>query len=147
MSEIIEDFYNKLKNITSGFASMAYEALGYRETEIVKLDILLAGEEISSLSRLAVKEKAEREGRRLVERIKEVIPREQFRVAIQAVIGGKIVARETKSAARKDVTKGLYGGDVTRKRKVLEKQKKGKGRLAQHGKVRIDSDTMMKIFS
>ena len=147
LSEIIEDFYNQLKNVTSGFASMAYEILEHREAEVVKLDILLAGGDIPSLSRLVVKEKAESEGRRLVEKIKEVIPREQFAVAIQAVIGGKVIARETKPAARKDVTAKLYGGDVTRKRKLLEKQKKGKGRLAQHGKVSIDSDTMMKIFS
>ncbi|OGZ58056.1 MAG: elongation factor 4 [Candidatus Spechtbacteria bacterium RIFCSPHIGHO2_01_FULL_38_11] len=147
LSEIIEGFYNQLKNVTSGFGSMAYEMLDSRFAEIVKLDILLAGNEAPSLSRLVVKEKAESEGRRLVEKIKNVIPREQFAVAIQAVIGGKVVARETKPAARKDVTAKLYGGDVTRKRKLLEKQKKGKGRLEKHGRVNIDSDTMMKIFS
>jgi len=147
LSEIIEDFYNQLKNTTSGFGSMAYEMLGPREAQVVKLDILLAGDEIPSLSRLVVKEKAESEGRRLVEKIKQVIPREQFAVAIQATIGGKIVARETKPAARKDVTAGLYGGDVTRKKKQLQKQKKGKGRLKEQGKVQISSSTMLKIFS
>lgn len=147
LSEIIEDFYNSLKNTTSGYASMAYEILDYRVTEIVKLDILLAGDEMSALSRLVVKEKAEKEARRLVERIKEVLPRQLFVVAIQATVGGKIIARETKSAARKDVTGYLYGGDITRKKKLLEKQKKGKKRMAKHGKVNIDPETMMRIFN
>lgn len=147
LSEIIEDFYNNLKNITSGYASMAYEVLDHRLTEIVKLDILLAGDEVPSLSRLVVKEKVEKEGRRLAGRIKEVLPRQLFVVAIQAVVGGKIIARETKPAARKDVTGYLYGGDITRKKKLLEKQKKGKKRRAQYGKVNIDPETMMKIFN
>ena len=147
LSEIIEDFYNSLKNTTSGYASMAYEILDYRVTEIVKLDILLAGDEMPALSRLVVREKVEQVGRRLAERIKEVLPRQLFAVAIQAVVGGKIIARETKPAARKDVTGYLYGGDITRKKKLLEKQKKGKKRMAKHGKVNIDPETMMKIFS
>ena len=107
----------------------------------------MAGDEIPSLSRLVVKEKVEFEAHRLVEKIKNIIPREQFAVAIQAAVGGKVMARETKSAARKDVTAKLYGGDVTRKRKLLEKQKKGKKRLGKYGKIKIDPDTMMKIFS
>lgn len=144
--EIISDFYENLKNITSGFASMAYELIDYRKVNLVKLDILLAGDEVSALSRLVEKEKSESEGRKLVEKIKKVIPAEQFTVAIQAVIGGKIIARETKSARRKDVTAGLYGGDYTRKKKQLQKQKKGKERLKKFGKVDISTDVMMKIF-
>ena len=146
LSEIIEGFYNQLKNVTSGFGSMAYEMLDSRFAEIVKLDILLAGNEAPSLSRLVVKEKAESEGRRLVEKIKNVIPREQFAVAIQAVIGGKVVARETKPAARKDVTAKLYGGDVTRKRKLLEKQKEGKKRMKQVGSVEIPPEAFFNVL-
>ena len=125
---------------------MAYELIDYRKVNLVKLDILLAGDEVSALSRLVEKEKSESEGRKLVEKIKKVIPAEQFTVAIQAVIGGKIIARETKSARRKDVTAGLYGGDYTRKKKQLQKQKKGKERLKKFGKVDISTDVMMKIF-
>jgi GTP-binding protein LepA len=146
LSEIIENFYNDLKNVTRGYASMAWSFYQNRPARIVKLDILLAGDKILSLSRLVANEKVQSEASRLVKRIKDVVPRQQFAFAIQAAVGGKIIARETKSAARKDVTAGLYGGDITRKRKQLEKQKKGKKRLAQHGKVRLDSATMMKIF-
>ncbi|MEX2145170.1 MAG: translation elongation factor 4 [Candidatus Spechtbacterales bacterium] len=146
LSEIISDFYDRLKNTTSGYGSMAYDILEYRPVEIVKLDILLAGTEVAALSRLIPANGAEKDGRRLVERIKKVLPAEQFSVAIQAVVGGKIIARETRKAMRKDVTAGLYGGDVTRKRKVLEKQKKGKKRLSQMGAVQLDTKTLMKIF-
>lgn len=146
LAEIISDFYDRLKNTTSGYGSMSYEILEYRPIKIVKVDVLLAGNEISALSRLVPEQGAEKEGRQLVERIKNVIPAEQFAVAIQAMVGGKIIARETRKAMRKDVTAGLYGGDVTRKRKVLEKQKKGKKRLGQVGVVRLDTKTLMKIF-
>ncbi|OGZ60617.1 MAG: elongation factor 4 [Candidatus Spechtbacteria bacterium RIFCSPLOWO2_01_FULL_43_12] len=146
LAEIISDFYDRLKNTTSGYGSMSYSISGYRPVEIVKLDILLAGDDIPALSRLIPANNADKEGRRLVERIKNVLPAEQFSVAIQAVIGGKIIARETRKAMRKDVTSGLYGGDVTRKRKVLEKQKKGKKRLGSTGAVRLDTKTLMKIF-
>lgn len=146
LSEIITAFYDNLKNATSGFGSMAYKLLEYRTTKIEKLDILLAGEEVPSLSRLVPKEKLEKEARRLVEKIKLVIPQEQFAVAIQASVGGKIIARETKSALKKNVIAGLYGGDYTRKRKLLEKQKKGKKKLKKVGKVSVDSDTMIKLF-
>ncbi|MDX1535143.1 MAG: translation elongation factor 4 [Candidatus Spechtbacterales bacterium] len=146
LAEIISDFYDNLKNVTSGFGSMAYEFIDKREVDLVKLDILLAGDEVPALARLVPKDEADKSGRKLVEKIKKVLPPEQFAVAIQAAIGGKIIARETKSALRKDVTAGMYGGDYTRKRKLLEKQKKGKKRMKKEGSVDLDTDTMMKIF-
>lgn len=146
LADIISDFYDNLKNTTSGYGSMFYEIAEYREEDIVKMDILLAGDEIPALSRLVPREKAQSEGRKVAEKIKEVLPPEQFAVAIQAAIGGKVIARETKSAMRKDVTAGLYGGDYSRKRKQLEKQKKGKKRLKEQGNVELDSETLMKIF-
>ncbi|MEX0877352.1 MAG: translation elongation factor 4 [Candidatus Spechtbacterales bacterium] len=146
LADIISDFYDNLKNTTSGYGSMSYEITGYRPVDIVKLDILLAGEPVAALARMVPKDYAEKEGRKLAEKIKNVLPAEQFAVAIQAAVGGKIVARETRSAMRKDVTAGLYGGDYTRKRKQLEKQKKGKKRLKEQGKVDLDTDTLMKIF-
>ncbi|MEX0870060.1 MAG: translation elongation factor 4 [Candidatus Spechtbacterales bacterium] len=146
LAEIISDFYDNLKNVTSGFGSMSYELIGYRIVDLVKLDILLAGDEVSALARFVPREHAEKDGRKIVEKIKKVLPAEQFAVAIQAAIGGKIIARETRSAMRKDVTAGLYGGDYTRKRKQLEKQKKGKKRMKDQGRVQLDTDTMMKIF-
>ena len=144
--DIISDFYDRLKNITSGFGSMSYELLDYRRIDIVRLDILLAGDKIESLSRLVPRERAERDGRKIARKIKDIIPAEQFSVAIQAVVGGKIVARETKSAMRKHVTGNLYGGDYSRKKKLLEKQKKGKKRLREHGKVGLNADILIKLF-
>lgn len=144
--DIISDFYDRLKNITSGFGSMSYELLDYRRADIVRLDILLAGDKIEALSRLVPRERAERDGRNLALKIKNIIPAEQFTVAIQAMVGGKIVARETKSAMRKHVTGNLYGGDYSRKKKLLEKQKRGKKRLREHGKVGLDADILIKLF-
>ncbi len=144
--EIISDFYDNLKNATSGFGSMAYEMAGYAEAEIIKLDILLAGEQIPSLSRLVHKDRAEEEGRRIVKKIKEVLPPEQFAVPIQAAIGGKVIARETKPALKKKVTEGLYGGDFSRKKKQLQKQKKGKKKMEEQGRIKLDTNTMIKIF-
>ena len=146
LSEIITDFYDKLKSVTSGFASLAYELIGTREADVVKMDILLAGEKVETLARVVPRARAYEEGKKIVEKLKEVIPAEQFAVAIQAAIGGKIIARETRGAMHKDVTGYLYGGDYTRKRKLLEKQKKGKKRLREHGKVHLDSETFMKLF-
>lgn len=146
LAEIITDFYDKLKSVSSGFASLAHEALDMREANVVKMDILLAGEEVESLARVVIKERAAEEGKKMVEKIKDVIPAEQFAVSIQAAIGGKIIARETRGAMKKDVTGYLYGGDYSRKKKLLEKQKKGKKRMRAHGRVHLDSETFMKLF-
>ena len=146
LADIISDFYDGLKNATSGFGSLSYHTVEYRDANVVKLDILLAGDMVEALSRIVPSARAEYEGRRLVEKIKNSIPREQFAVAIQAAVGGKIIARETKPAARKNVTAGLYGGDFSRKKKQLEKQKKGKKRLKQFGTVQLDSATLIQLF-
>lgn len=146
LCEIITDFYDRLKSASSGFASAAYTSIGTREADVLKMDILLAGEKLESLSRIVPRERIGEEGKRIVEKIKKILPAEQFAIAIQAAVGGKIIARETRGAMRKDVTGYLYGGDYTRKRKLLEKQKKGKKRLRERGKVHLSSETFMKIF-
>ncbi|OGY56521.1 MAG: elongation factor 4 [Candidatus Colwellbacteria bacterium RBG_13_48_8] len=133
LSELILDFDDKLKSASQGFASFSYEPSGYEETELRRMDIFLAGELIPGLSRVVHRDDVESDGRRMVERLKELLPKRQFVQAIQAKVGGKIVARENVGAARKDVTAPLYGGDITRKRKLLEKQKKGKKKLAGIG--------------
>src|SRR3989344_8948713 len=121
LSEMITDFYDKLKSVSSGFASLDWEFLEFREVEAVRVDILVGGEKVDALSQIVVREKAESAGRRIAEKLKEVLPRQNFEIAIQAVIGGKVIARETVSSYRKDVTAKLYGGDRTRKDKLLEK--------------------------
>ncbi|MBI1888560.1 MAG: elongation factor 4 [Candidatus Spechtbacteria bacterium] len=146
LAEIITDFHDTLKSVSSGFASLSYEFAGTREADVVKMDILLAGEKIETLARIVPRDSAYEAGKRIVGKLKEIMPPEQFAVAIQAAVGGKIIARETKSAMRKDVTGYLYGGDYTRKRKLLEKQKKGKKRLGEHAHVRLDNETLMKLF-
>lgn len=146
LSDIISHFYNDVKNATAGFGSVAYAISEYKDADIVKMDILLAGEVIESLSRFVPRIYVESEARRVVEKIKDIIPSEQFAVAIQAAVGGKIIARATKTATKKNVTAGLYGGDFSRKKKQLQKQKKGKKRLEKFGKVQLDSDTLIKIF-
>lgn len=146
LAEVVSDFYDRLKSISSGYASFDYELAGWEEVEAVKMDILVAGDVVDALSQIVVKKKAEETGRKLVDKLKEVLPRQNFEVSIQAAIGGKIIARADVPAFRKDVTAKLYGGDVTRKNKLLDKQKKGKKRLKQFGKVQIPQEAFLSIL-
>ncbi len=146
LNEIIIDFYDKLKNNTAGYASMNYQITDYRPGDLVKMDILVAGENIEAFGRIVHKDKACSEGRAIVKKLKQVIPKQLFAVSLQAAINGKIVARENISARRKDVTGYLYGGDYTRKRKLLEKQKKGKKKMKTLGKVNIPQDVFFKVL-
>ena len=147
LREVIVNFYDNLKSSTQGYASMNYEILDYQRADLVKLDILVAGEKQGGLSRIAPKDSAEQEGRVLVKKLKELLPPQQFSVSLQAMVQGRIIARETVKARRKDVTAGLYGGDYTRKRKLLEKQKKHKKALKEQGRVKIPPEVYLKILS
>ena len=138
MSTILTDFYDKIKSATSGYASLSYDFLDYRPAEVVRLDIMVAEELIEPLSVIVYKDEAFRRGRAIVESLKETLPPQMFMVKLQAAVGGKIIAAERLAALRKDVTAKLYGGDVTRKRKLLEKQKKGKKKMAAMGKGKVD---------
>jgi len=146
LSDILVDFHDRLKSVSEGYASMNYEFLGFRTGDLIKLQILIAGESIEAFSKIVPKNKAYNEGNMLVKKLKEIIPRQNFAVALQAAIGGKIIARETIPAMRKDVTAKLYGGDVTRKNKLLDKQKKGKKKRAAFGRIQLDSDVYLKMF-
>lgn len=146
LREIIGTFYENLLNVTQGFASMTYRETGYRPAELQKLEILIAGRIEEAFSRILPRQKVQSEGKRMVEKLKEVLPPQMFAVAIQAAVGGKIIARETISARRKDVIAPLYGGDYTRKKKLLEKQKKGKKEMKERGKLKIPSDVFLKVF-
>ncbi|MDZ4225589.1 MAG: elongation factor 4, partial [Candidatus Andersenbacteria bacterium] len=146
LRELVVDLYDHLKSVTAGYGSMSYELTEWRDADVVKLAVMVNHETVEALSVIVARSRSEAIGRRMVKKLKEVIPRQLFAIPIQAAIGGNIIARETLPAMRKDVTGYLYGGDVTRKRKLLEKQKKGKKRMGQQGKVKIPTQAYLAVL-
>ncbi|MCK5097076.1 MAG: elongation factor 4, partial [Desulfobacteraceae bacterium] len=146
LAEVIYEFYDHLKSVTQGYGSFDYEIADYQKTDLVKLDFLVNQERVDALSRLIHRDKAEARARIACKKLKDEIPRQMFKVPIQAAIGGKIIARETVNAFRKDVTAKCYGGDISRKRKLLEKQKKGKKRMKMAGKVPIPQSAFLSVL-
>jgi GTP-binding protein LepA len=146
LGEIVFDFYDRLKTVSKGYASFDYHPIGYQRSILVKLDILLNGDNVDALSALIHRDNAYTLGKKICVKLKELIPRQQFDIAIQSAIGAKIVSRETVKAVRKDVTAKCYGGDISRKRKLLEKQKKGKKRMRQVGNVEIPQSAFMAVL-
>ncbi len=146
LAEVIYDFYDKLKSITQGYGSFDYDLIGFQEADLVKMDILINGEKVDALSQLVHRERAVQRARHACDKLKEEIPRQMFKIAIQGAIGGQIISRSTVNAFRKDVTAKCYGGDITRKRKLLEKQKKGKKRMKMVGKVMIPPAAFVSVL-